>query len=109
MSSAVPRPLVRFAQLRAQIDLVHHALGEIAQDAHLVVRPWMRLAVDDAERAERVSANRQRDAGVGDDFQIANRRVVAIQGILPRVGNHQRFLQGHRMLAERVTERRLAP
>src|SRR5689334_8718578 len=83
--------LVRLAQLSPQVDLVDDALRQIPEHADLVVRPRMRLAIDDAERAKSVPRHHQGNAGVRDDLQITNGRIVAVRWILPRVGDDERL------------------
>src|SRR6476659_552681 len=96
--------LVRLAQPRSQLDLVDHALAEIFEHPHLVIRPGVRLTVDYAERPQRVARDHQRHAGVGNDLQIANGWIVAVLRILPGISNDERFLERNGVFAKGMAE-----
>ena len=83
--------------------------GEVVQIGQLRLAPAMGCVIDDAEGAEHLSVRReQRHAGVGHQAHVADRRVVAQQRVLARVDNHEIGARGHRVLAERIAERRPA-
>src|SRR4051812_39661092 len=56
-----------------QMDLRHHGGGEILEQAHLMGAPVARLAVDDAQRAERVALGvDERDPRVRHDAHVVD-------------------------------------
>src|SRR3954451_22148788 len=96
------------ARLARQRDLRDDVGGQILEQFDLPGTPLARLAVEDAQGAERAAARfHERDARVGDDAHVLDREVLAQHVVLARVFDDQRLSTGYGVLAEGIGQRRL--
>ena len=90
-------------------DLGRARGGEVLQHRQLVGGPRPRLGVDGGQRPDHpLVLVADRPAGVGDDVEVVDGAVVPQSRVEAGVGEHERLLVGHDVLAEGVRERRLA-
>ena len=93
----------------ARGDVSHRGVGQVTQHVEVGLCPDTRLVVDRAEAAEDlVVGRRQRDAGVGDHAEIADREVVTDERMLAGVRDDERLTRHHDVLTEGVRQTRLA-
>ncbi len=102
---ALAADLVGQRELADAHDLVDDP-GDPLERGELLGGPVARTRVDRADRAEDLAARGvQRPAGVGDHAHVGDRLVVLDARVLARVGDDQRRLGDHDVLAERVRQR----
>ena len=109
-AGAAERAAVHRRQPAASVISVTTEAARSPSSSDLVAGPVARLAVDHAQRPERVALGvDQRDAGVGDDAHVADGGVVAQDaGARARRRRRSGSRRGDGVLAEGVRERRLA-
>ncbi len=94
-----------------RLDVGHHGSAEILEHANVRVAPCMRTQIDRAEGADRIPGRRdERNAEIRDDIELELGAHVLEERMRARVGEHERLLRVHRVLAERPTRgNRAAP
>src|SRR4051812_26682288 len=96
------------ARLARQRDLRDDVGGEVLEQLDLPGTPRARLAVEDAEGAERAAARfHERDARVGDEAHVPDREVLAQHVVIARILDDQGLATGYGVLAEGIGQRRL--
>ena len=103
------RPLVACrSQGYPELDLRDDRFREVSQQLELRFGPHARLVVHDAEHADRLVVNDERDPRVRDHVKVCNGKVALQDWVLACVRDDEGRPITHGVLAERVAERRLA-
>ncbi len=101
--------LVHALRLTPAVHPVSDRVPEIAQQAALLERHRARLAIDHAQRADVVTLDADRRAGVEADLRLVDdQRVVGEAGVARCVGNLEERVVEDRVRAERDVARGLA-